>query len=73
MAAVNVVSLDAAELETLVEATITNRNVGMKLLNALRVANGKEAHPAHFSRGDLNIIHDSDWRAALAGVQGDLA
>ncbi|PNG96571.1 hypothetical protein [Streptomyces malaysiensis] len=65
-------ALDTAELETLVEAAITNRKVGMELLNALRVANGKQAHPSTYSRGDLNNIHDSEWRAALAGVRASL-
>ncbi|WP_333745903.1 hypothetical protein [Streptomyces sp. IBSBF 2950] len=65
-------ALDTAQLETLVEATITNRKVGMELLNVLRVANGKPAHPANYSRGDLTSPHDSEWRAALDGVRSAL-
>ncbi|MFM9543384.1 hypothetical protein ACKI1I_35765 [Streptomyces turgidiscabies] len=65
-------ALNTADLEVLVEAAINNRKVGMELLNALRVANGKDPHPATYGRGDLNQIHDSEWRAALAGVQADV-
>lgn len=67
------VSLNTADLETLVESAINNRKVGMELLNVLRVANGKDAHPPTYGRGDLNNIHDSEWRAALTGVQTALA
>jgi hypothetical protein len=65
-------SLDTEHLETLVESAINNRRVGMELLNVLRVANGKAPHPATYSRGDLNNIHDSEWRAALDGVRSAL-
>ena len=67
------VSLETTELETLVEAALRNPTVGMALLNAFRVENGKQAHPANYGPGDLNVIGDSAWRAALAGVTADLA
>jgi hypothetical protein len=66
------VSLETTELETLVEASLNNPEVGMALLNALRVKNGKAAHPDNYGPGDLNNVHDSEWRAALTGVQADL-
>lgn len=66
------VLLDTPALEVLVESAINNPRVGMDLLNALRVANGKPAHPANYGPGDLNRPHDSAWRGALAGVQADL-
>ncbi|WCH97064.1 hypothetical protein POD33_35005 [Streptomyces moderatus] len=66
------VSLETTELETLVEASLRNPTVGMELLNALRVENGKQAHPANYGPGDLTVVHDSLWRAALSGVQADL-
>lgn len=66
------VSLETTELETLVESALTNPRTGMDLLNALRVKNGKAAHPANYHPGDLVRPHDSLWRAALAGVQADL-
>lgn len=66
------VSLETTELETLVESAINNKRSGMELLNALRVANGKAAHPANFGPGDLNNIHGADVRNALTGVQAAL-
>lgn len=66
------VSLETTELETLVESAINNPAVGMQLLNALRVKNGKAAYPANYGKGDVVNPHDSLWRAALAGVQADL-
>ncbi|MFF1299977.1 MULTISPECIES: hypothetical protein [unclassified Streptomyces] len=65
-------ALDTAQLELLVRATITNRKVGMELLNVLRVANGKAPHPDNYNRGDLTNPHDSEWRAALDGVRSAL-
>ncbi|MFD5625278.1 hypothetical protein [Streptomyces sp. NPDC127072] len=62
------VSLDTAELETLVESVINNKRSGMAVLNTLRVANGKDAHPANYGPGDLNNVADSDWRGALANL-----
>ncbi|WP_327698854.1 hypothetical protein [Streptomyces sp. NBC_00459] len=66
------VTLDTAALETLVEAVMTKTAYGMEALNVLRVANGKTAHPTNYGIGDLTRPHDSDFRAALAGVQGGL-
>ncbi|MDX3522048.1 hypothetical protein [Streptomyces scabiei] len=66
------VSLETDELESLVEASLNNPKVRMALLNALRVKNGKAAYPDNFGPGDVNNIHDSEWRAALTGVQADL-
>ncbi|WP_228900104.1 hypothetical protein [Streptomyces sp. DH1] len=67
------VSLETTELETLIETCLTNPRVGMQVLNAFRVENGKAAHPANYGPGDLTRPHDSAWRAALSGVQADLA
>lgn len=61
------------DLEVLVEATLNNRRVGMELLNVLRVANGKTAHPRNYSRGDLNNIHESAHSAALDEVRAACA
>ncbi|QKV96720.1 hypothetical protein HUT19_37650 [Streptomyces sp. NA02950] len=66
------VSLETTELETLVESALNNPNVGMQLLNALRVKNGKAAYPDNFGRGDVTSPHDAAWRTALTGVQADL-
>ncbi|WP_327747984.1 hypothetical protein [Streptomyces europaeiscabiei] len=66
------VALDTAALEVLVESVINNKRSGMELLNTLRVANGKPAHPANFGPGDLNNVHDSDWRTALRTVRSAL-
>ena len=66
------VSLETTELETLVESAMNNPSTGMALLNALRVKNGKVAHPANYGRGDLNNIHPGLVASALAGVQADL-
>lgn len=62
------VSLDTADLEVLVESALNNPRSGMAVLNTLRVANGKDAHPANFGPGDLNNVHASDWTAALTSV-----
>ncbi|MEV6207024.1 hypothetical protein [Kitasatospora sp. NPDC051914] len=60
------IDIDTEDLEVLVEATLNNRSKpGMELLNVLRVANGKPAHPANYSRGDLNNIEPAVWSAAL--------
>lgn len=67
------IDVDAEDLEVLVEATLNNRKLGMELLNVLRVANGKPAHPRNYSRGDLNNIHASDWGAALDNVRAACA
>ncbi|MFI0143836.1 hypothetical protein [Streptomyces globisporus] len=69
------VSLETTELETLVAAALRNPTVGMALLNELRVKNGGEPRrlPANHGPGDLSVVHDSAWRAALTGVQADLA
>ncbi|HSR50792.1 MAG TPA: hypothetical protein VLV83_08180 [Acidobacteriota bacterium] len=67
------VSLETTELETLVEAAIKQRgDAAMSLLNALRVKNGKAAHPANFGTAQLNNIHNAAYTAALAGFQADL-
>lgn len=68
------VSLDTVELETLVQRTLTDPSVGMQVLNLFRVKNGKAAHPVNFGPGDLTgRPEDATWRAALAGLTGDLA
>ncbi|MEW2425021.1 hypothetical protein AB0911_31300 [Streptomyces nigra] len=67
------VTVDAVEIETLIETCLTNPRVGMQVLNAFRVENGKAALPDNYGTGDLTRPHDSAWRAALAGVQADLA
>ncbi|MGW3640478.1 hypothetical protein [Streptomyces sp. NPDC005143] len=67
------VSLDAVELESLVEGALLQPNIGFMLLNKLRVANGKAAYPGNFGVGDLpGRPADGVWRMALAGVQRDL-
>ncbi|WP_329332568.1 hypothetical protein OG866_07015 [Streptomyces sp. NBC_00663] len=66
------VALETTELETLVESALNNTPVGMELLNALRVKNGKAAYPDNYGPGDVTNPHDAAWRAALAGVQADL-
>ncbi len=68
-----VVGLETTELETLVEASLNDSVVGMKLLNALRVKNGKAAHPSNYHEGDLNRLEAGTVATALANVQGDLA
>lgn len=69
-----VVGLETTELETLVTAALRNPTVGMALLNELRVKNGGEPArlPANYGPGDLTVVHDSAWRAALANVTADL-
>lgn len=68
------VTMDTVELETLVQRALTDSNVGMQVLNLFRVKNGKQAHPANFGPGDLSSRpEDATWRAALAGLTGDLA
>ncbi|MXM65532.1 hypothetical protein GR925_19255 [Streptomyces sp. HUCO-GS316] len=67
------VSLETTELETLVESALNNKTTGMDLLNALRVKNGKLAHPANYGPGDVNNVHPGLVASALAGVEADLA
>lgn len=67
------VSLETTEIETMIETCLTNPARGMEFLNAFRVENGKQAHPANYGPGDLTRPGDSVWRAALAGIQADLA
>ncbi|MDX3666967.1 hypothetical protein [Streptomyces europaeiscabiei] len=66
------VSMETTELETLFEAALRNPDVGMQVLNAFRVKNSKTAHPDNFGPGQLNVVHDAAWRAALTGLQADL-
>jgi hypothetical protein len=63
------VTLDTEHLETLVESVINNKRSGMALLNTLRVANGKPAHPANYGPGDLNNVHNAALLVAMHGVQ----
>jgi hypothetical protein len=64
------ISLDTAELEVLFEAAASKPSLGLATLNLFRVKNGKTAYP---NTSALNRPNDSAWRAALTGVQGDLA
>lgn len=64
------VSLETTELETLVEAAMSKPSVGLEVLNAFRVKNGKAAYA---NTSYLARPGDSVWRAALAGVEADLA
>lgn len=67
------VTVDAVELETMIETCLTNPARGIEFLNAFRVENGKAALPANANQGELTRPSDSVWRAALAGVTADLA
>jgi len=66
------VTVDAVEVETLIETCLTNPRVGMEVLNAFRVENGKAALPANYGTGDLTRPHGGQSRAALAAVVADM-
>ncbi|MFD9077546.1 hypothetical protein [Streptomyces erythrochromogenes] len=62
-------TMDTTELEIAFEAGIRNRDVAFKVLNMLRVANGKAAFP---DRSYCTNHQSAVTGPALAGIQGDL-
>ncbi|GGQ10980.1 hypothetical protein GCM10010215_40030 [Streptomyces virginiae] len=64
------VLLDTAELEVLFEAAMSKPSVGLAALNLFK---SKNVHTVLPNTSALVRPEDGAWRAALAGVQGDLA
>ncbi|MFE3860947.1 MULTISPECIES: hypothetical protein [Streptomyces] len=63
------IALETTELETVIEAGIRDRAVAFKLLNMLRVENGKAAFP---DRSYCTNHQPAVTGPALAGIQADL-
>ncbi|MFF0552002.1 hypothetical protein ACFYUL_23940 [Streptomyces sp. NPDC004311] len=62
-------TFDTTELETAAEAGVCNPGVLFKLLNMLRVANGKAVYP---DRSYCTDHKPAVTGPALAGIQADL-
>ena len=61
-------SLNSAQLETVIEAVLNDDVTGMKLLNILRVKNAKTAYPANYHNGDINVIEPATLATAYAAI-----